>query len=247
MNKRLRVIVPVVVILAAATWLLARGTTSESDALFASGSVEATTADLGFQQPGRVGQITVSEGTSVAAGQELARLETGELEATLAAAEAQVAAAQARLSELVQGSRPEEIMASEAAARSADRRRENARLDHERARELFEGGAVSRQALDQAETALEVAEAAHDQAAQALVLVREGPRTETVGAQRALVAQARANVARVRATLENARVLAPFDGVITVKHRQAGEIVPAGAPVVTLLDRDDRWVRIYVR
>ncbi len=41
-------------------------------------------------------------------------------------------------------------------------------------------------------------------------------------------------------------VRAPFAGLVTVRHREPGEIVGAGAPVVTVLNPDDRWVRIYV-
>jgi HlyD family secretion protein len=32
-----------------------------------------------------------------------------------------------------------------------------------------------------------------------------------------------------------------------VRHREPGETVPAGLPVLTLMNPDDRWVRIYVR
>ena len=41
-------------------------------------------------------------------------------------------------------------------------------------------------------------------------------------------------------------IRAPFDGVVTVKGREMGETVPAGAPVVTIMDLSDRWVRIYI-
>jgi len=34
---------------------------------------------------------------------------------------------------------------------------------------------------------------------------------------------------------------------VTTRHREPGEAVGAGSPVLTLLDPDDRWVRIYVR
>ncbi len=33
---------------------------------------------------------------------------------------------------------------------------------------------------------------------------------------------------------------------MTVRHREVGEVVPAGAAVLTLMNPDDRWVRIYV-
>jgi HlyD family secretion protein len=61
------------------------------------------------------------------------------------------------------------------------------------------------------------------------------------------VGQALANLARAEATLANTIVEAPFAGVVTIRHREPGEAVVPGAPVVTLLDPDDRWVRIYVR
>ncbi|HZD06419.1 MAG TPA: HlyD family efflux transporter periplasmic adaptor subunit, partial [Longimicrobiales bacterium] len=81
---------------------------------------------------------------------------------------------------------------------------------------------------------------------QALELAREGPRREMIDAQAAVVEQARAGLERAEAALQDAVVEAPFAGVVTVRHREPGEIVPVGGPVLTLLDPDDRWVRIYV-
>ena len=247
MNKRIRIIVPVLLVGAAIAWYFARGADDAGGALLASGTVEATDADLGFQAPGRVQSIGPREGDAVSTGQELARLDTRELEAGLTAAHAQVEAARARLAELERGARPQEVATAEAAVRSAEQRVAEARRDAERARTLFEGGAVSRQALDRAETALDLATAAHDQAREQHGLLVEGPRAETIRAQRAVVAQALANVERAEAALANAVVSAPFDGVVTVRHREPGEAVTPGAPVLTLLDRDDRWVRIYIR
>jgi HlyD family secretion protein len=39
---------------------------------------------------------------------------------------------------------------------------------------------------------------------------------------------------------------APFPGVITVQHREPGEIVSPGTPVVAVLNRADRWVRVFI-
>lgn len=247
MSKRIRIAVPVLLVAALAVWLVMRGSGGADDALSASGTVEATTADLGFQLAGRILAIEVDEGDEVTEGQLLARLDTRELEANLEAARAQRAAAEARLDEMLAGARPQEVASAQAAERSAAQRAQTARRDLERARTLFEGGAISRQALDQAETALEVAEATHDQARESLELVREGPRTETIQAQRAQVSQAAARVDHAEAMLANAVVEAPFGGLVTVRHREPGETVGPGAPVVTLLDRNHRWVRIYVR
>jgi len=248
MKKRMRIFVPALLVAGALlTWILTRGGDGADGALVASGTVEATDADLGFQAPGRVLVIRAREGDAVTAGTELARLDTRELEAGLAVAEAQLEAAQARLSELERGTRPQEVATAEAAVRQAEQRADEARRDAERAGTLFEGGAISRQALDRAQTVLDLATGALDQAREQLALLVEGPRAETIRAQRAAVAQARANVTRTEAMLANAVVTAPFDGVVTVRHREPGEAVTPGAPVLTLLDPTDRWVRIYIR
>jgi HlyD family secretion protein len=247
MNKRMRYLIPILVLGGVAAWFVLRNGPDELGTLTASGTVEATDADLGFQAPGRVLSIPVREGDAVSAGDELGRLDARELEAALAGAVAQLGAAEARLSELERGARPQELATAEAAVRSATQRTEEARRNAERAQTLFDGGAVSRQTMDQAQTAWEVATAALEQAQEQLALVREGPRTETIRAQRAAVEQARANVARAEATSAYAIITAPFSGLITARHREPGEAVQAGAPVLTLLDPDDRWVRIYIR
>ena len=248
MNPRIRILLPVLLVVGAVVaWFLTRGDGGADEALLASGTVEATDADLGFQAAGRVGAILVREGEAVGAGEELARLDTRELEANLGAARAQVDAAEARLAELERGARPQEVATADAAMRSAEQRAAEARRDAERARTLFEGGAISRQALDRAQTALDMALAALDQAREQHALLVEGPRVETIRAQRAAVAQARANAERAEAALANAVITAPFAGVVTVRHREPGEAVAPGAPVLTLLDPEDRWVRIYIR
>jgi HlyD family secretion protein len=77
--------------------------------------------------------------------------------------------------------------------------------------------------------------------------VHAGPRAERIDAQRAALRQAEANVAQVQANLDNATIRAPFAGVVTVRHREPGESVGPGAPVLTIMNVADRWVRIFVR
>jgi HlyD family secretion protein len=73
-----------------------------------------------------------------------------------------------------------------------------------------------------------------------------GPRKERIEGARAQLAQAEAALRVADAQLANTTIRAPFDGVVTVRGREPGEIVPAGSAVVSLMNRDDRWVRIYV-
>lgn len=219
----------------------------DSGEIRASGTVEATEADLGFQMAGRIEWIGPRIGDSVQTGDEVARLDREELLARKQAAEAQLEAARALLSELTAGFRPEEIAEGSAALRGAEERLADARRDLQRAERLFEGGAISREMLDKAETAAQVAQSGVDQARERYQILQDGPREERVAAQRAVMAQAGAAVAQVDASLSNAAIEIPFPGVVTLRHREPGETVSPGAPVLTVMDPEDRWVRIYVR
>ncbi len=213
----------------------------------ASGTVEATDADLGFQLAGRIESILVREGASVQSGQEVAFLDPAELLARRSSAEAQGEAARALLAEMESGFRLEEIEEGRAALRQAEERRDDALRDSGRAQRLFDGGGISQEMLDKALTAFRVAEAGVDQAQQRVQILEDGVRPERIAAQRAVVAQAEAAVAQIDAAMSNAVVTVPFPGIVTLRHREPGETVSPGLPVLTVMDPEDRWVRIYVR
>src|SRR6187455_1667368 len=101
MQKTPRIIIGSVVLSAIGAFAIYR-TTSAADrdgaVILASGTVEATQAELGFQLSGRLEHLTVREGDQVAAGTRLASLEQSELIAQRDITRAQVAAAQAGLS-----------------------------------------------------------------------------------------------------------------------------------------------------
>jgi HlyD family secretion protein len=248
MSKKPRIVVGAAVLLTIGAFVIYRTTlASPSDAaILASGTVEATQADLGFQLPGRVERIAAREGDRVAAGDELASLERAELLAQREMARAQVAAAEALLAELTAGTRSEELARSRAALAVTTERRDAARREVDRLQPLAEQSLVSRQAFDGQRTELGVAEGEVRKAAEELRLLTTGPRSERIAAQRAALAQARATVDRTDALLAQTSLRAPFGGTVTLRHREPGEILSGGLPVLTLRNLDDRWVRIYV-
>lgn len=237
-------IVVIAAVAGGAFYLLRDG--GAGDGLSASGTVEATEASLGFQAAGRIERILVNEGDRVKAGDTLAVLDRTEIEARHAQARAQLAAAEATLSELERGARSEELAQAREADSTAAARLTDAQRDLARAQQLFRGGAASQEAYDKARFAADVARSQREQAAQQLRLVQAGPRAERIAAQRAMVQSAQALLRQVDAQLVNAVVVAPFGGIVTVRQRQPGEIVAPGAPVVTVANFDDRWVRIYI-
>ena len=249
MSKKQRIILGVaaLVVVAIVLRLTLFGDRNEDGVIIASGTVEAAEADLGFQIPGRIEVISVREGDAVDSSAVLASLDRAELIARHEAVLASAAAARAALREAQTGFRSEEIAQGRARLRAAEDRMADARRDLERAKRLFDGGAVSRQALDHQETAFQLAEADHESAAEQLQILETGPREERIAAQRAQLAGAEAQVRQIEAALENAVVRSPFSGVVSVKHREPGEIVQPGLPVLSIINPDDRWVRIYVR
>lgn len=227
-------------------WFWYRPAPEAANVLVASGTVEATEAQLGFTAAGRIEAIHVREGDRIQAATELARLDRTELEARRAQAIAQVSAGRAQLAELERGSRPEEVAQGRAAVAARRETLLDAERDLDRTRRLFEGGAVPRESLDKAAMSVEIARSQKTQTEEQLSLLEQGPRRERIDAQRAQVAQAQAAVQAIDAALANTIIVAPFDATVTVRHREPGEIVSPGATLLTLMNADDRWVRIYV-
>ena len=223
-----KIVVPIVLVAAAGAgaWYFFGRPKPDESKLTASGTVEATEAQLGFQATGRIAEVAVREGDRVHAGQVLARLDPAEAEARRAQAAGQVEAARAASAELEVGFRSEEIAQARAALTAASDRLANAESDYERTRVLYEGGAVSREALDNAKTARDVARSQRTQAAEQLRLLQTGPSREKKEQGRAQLVQAQAVLRATEVALRNLVVTAPFDGLVTVRHREPGEIVP---------------------
>ena len=89
-------------------------------AISASGTVEPQArVSLDFESPGRVAEVMVEVGDRVAAGDLLARLDTGQLELQVQQAQAGLMLAQAQLAQLRAGPQPEEVAVAEANLRAA--------------------------------------------------------------------------------------------------------------------------------
>jgi HlyD family secretion protein len=153
-------------------------------------------------------------------------------EATLAAAQAQQAAAVADL--------------------------ENTRLVFERTRDLSQKGVEPVQMLDQARTALDAAKARLDSLqkqvdAQRSALALANANAEQISVKRSQLQanqsqQAAANAQRTKADvrLTYTELHAPIDGVVDVRAARMGEVVTPGQPVLSLINPDDLWVRADV-
>ena len=121
------------------------------------------------------------------------------LESDIASRHADLNQAQAKLDELLAGSRPEEIQQAEGAVSDARAQVDLARADWDRAQTLYKNTDISTSQYDQARTKFNSANAILEQAQQKYALVKAGPRKEEIEGARAAVAHAQAAVATAEA------------------------------------------------
>jgi HlyD family secretion protein len=114
-------------------------------------------------------------------------------------AEAAGDVAQARLQQLLTGSRPQEIQAAKANLEQTQADTVKRKADMERAQKLFQDNYISAQDWDSAKNAYEVAAANQKKAEENYALVVEGPRKEEIAAARAQWEQAQASLKLAKA------------------------------------------------
>ena len=214
--------------------LVNEGDTVRKDQLVAVITPDEFRADIAYYQHSAEGLGSqVKESEAALRFQERQTIDQiRQAEATLAAAQAQQAAAVADL--------------------------ENARLVFERTRDLSQKGVEPVQMLDQARTAFDAAKARLDSLqkqvdAQRSALALANANAEQIVVKRSQLQsnqsqQAAANAQRTKADvrLTYTELHAPIDGVVDVRAARMGEVVTPGQPVLSLINPDDLWVRADV-
>ncbi|CAG0997454.1 hypothetical protein ARNL5_03768 [Anaerolineae bacterium] len=226
--------------------VLSLGACARNEPPSATGTIEFTQTDVAASQPGRIVRVAVEEGAVVQAGDTIAVLSQTGLPQDIDQRRARVMAAESELRDLERGARPEELDRARAELRSAESDAERTASDSTRLARLLAAGGVSQSAFDAAAGAARVAGARRDAVRDALRLLEAGPRPDRVQAARAAVATARAQLAMGMAAAGDLVLLAPVDGQVLARHAEAGEVVAAGIPIVSLGDARHAWVRVYV-
>jgi len=216
--------------------------------------VAAHKIEVASKVMGKVAWIGVDKGDKVKEGQVIVRLEDDEYRAQLQQVRGQLASLEARLQELISGSRPEEIAVAKANLEQAKADLENARINLDRTKNLTSEGVLSRQALDDAQARYDAAAARVNSLERTYELVRIGPRKEQVEAMRGQVTQARGAVAFYETQLANTVIRAPVTGTILERVVEKGEFLTtsfvgergAKGYVVSLADLNDLEVELDI-
>jgi len=210
------------------------------------GYVEARYVYASSTTAGPIETMSVREGDAVLAGDLLFRLRSEQQIALLSGAEARVAAAEAGLKNLTTGSRADELDVIQASLQKAQADMSLAKDSATRSERLFEQGLVPQSKLDQDRATLASAEAAVRQLEAQLKVAGLPARSEQQVQAEANLAAAHADAEKANADLADRTITAPAAGRIERVFFDAGEIVAAGTPVISILPERALKVKFYV-
>jgi len=205
---------------------------------------------------GRVAWIGVEKGDKVKEGQVVVRLEEQEFRALYEQARGGYESAKARLAELENGSRPEEVQQAEHNLSEARATAANDKINLDRMRDLAAQGVVSRQALDDATARNDASQQRVHSLEQMFQMSKIGPRAEQIQRARGDLSQAQGQMDYAKAQLDATIIRAPVTGTILERTAEKGELVTAqfasgaeGGPrgsVVALADLNDIQVELDI-
>ena len=228
--KKFRIVLLLAILAAGGFWLWRR--LRGPGPLILSGAIEANAVEAGSLLGGRVLTVFVVEGESVAAGAPIVAFETDLMDRQIEAQKAALTGARAGLDKSLSGPRREQLQRAQIDW-------ENAERDRVRIQSLLAQNLAPRQQYD-------------DAAAKAATLLenyrelQRGNRGEDISAARAEFDRQAAQLAYLLRQREELTVRAPVAGIIEVFDKRPGDLVAPNAPVASLLESAQYWVRVYV-
>jgi len=195
-----------------------------------------TQATLFFRVSAPLARIHANPGDRVKKGDILLELDDRDYQRQVRVMESKLKSARAGLLKMETGARPEDIKILNANLTAALADLELAEKQLERHRILYKTQAVTEQAYDRAKTSAKSLEARVAALQEQLARDTKGARKEDLMTARAGIEELNVRLAIARDQLNDTRLFAPFDGVVTRRIPDAYEMVAKGAPVMMLDD-----------
>ncbi|UXH41432.1 HlyD family secretion protein [Pseudomonas promysalinigenes] len=246
LKRRLAIFFALVALIALAflaEWYL-RGRFHEStDNAYVQGEITRISSQLGA----RIDGVLVDDNQHVNKGDLLVRLEAADFElavararAALATREAEYAQAQSRLTQ-----QSSLIAAGQAQVAANQATLERSRLDLGRAEKLRKPGFISEERVTTLSAENHVAGAQVDKARADLQSQRQQINALSADLKRldAQIANARADVAQAELNLARCEIRAPLSGTIGQRNARSGQVVQAGAYLLSIVPDENIWVQ----
>lgn len=201
---------------------------------------------VGSAVDGRVTEFPVNAGDFVRKGQTLAQLLTATIELEHKGAAGELDLRRAELTELENGSRPEEIEQAEALMLAAKAAMEFHAHRRQRMQTLFERSALNEDELQAVISESVKAKQEYAASVAAHKLAVEGPRLEKITQARARVATQKALVDKLADQIKKYTIKAPFDGFVVAERTEVGQWVKQGELVAEVVALNEVEVQAQV-
>ncbi len=214
---------------------------------FVEGQVEGTTVRISGKLPGRVVEFFAHEGDTVHAGDTLVRIHSSVAEAQLTQALAMQDVARQQNRKVDAGTRKQIVQGAYDLWQQAKAAAAITKKTYDRVERLYSEGVMTEQKRDEAKAAYDAAVAGENAAKSQYDLAVAGAQSEDKQSAAAMVEAATGSVDQVQALLDDAFLTSPCDGIVDQVYPQVGELVMLGAPIMSVLKSDDRFIVFNVR
>jgi RND family efflux transporter MFP subunit len=210
------------------------------------GNIEANTKVQVYPKiTATIEEMKVDSGDSIRKGDVIAILESEELQAQAAQAEAALEVVQAQWTQMEVGARPEELAQAEDLVAKARANLKDAESNYGRMKALYQQGTIAKRQFEAAELAYTVAKAELNSAIERRGMIREGATREEREALAAQVDQAKAALDLAKIRLSYARVTSPIQGTVSERFFDPGNLAVPTKPLFTIVQMDTVRVIVY--
>lgn len=220
---------------------------SKPKPLVIQGEAEASEYRVSGKVPGRIEEMYVKEGQTVHKGDTVAFIDSPEVRAKLAQANAARSAASAQSMKAQNGARSEQIQGAYQLWQQAIVQEDVMKKSLDRVQRLFDQKVIAAQKYDETKAKYDASVAQTKAAKSQYDMAVNGARSEDKVAARALVDQANGAVMEVESYLGELYLVSPADGIISSIYPKVGELVGQGSPVASVIDLSDVWFTFNVR
>lgn len=220
---------------------------SKPKPLVIQGEAEASEYRVSGKVPGRIEEMYVKEGQMVHKGDTVAFIDSPEVRAKLAQANAVKAAVSAQSRKAQNGARKEQIAGAYELYQTALVQEDVMRKSFDRIQKLYDQKVIAAQKYDEVKAKYDAAVAQTKAAKSQYDMAVNGARAEDKASAQALVDQANGALMEVESYLGELYLTSPSDGIISAVFPKVGELVGQGAPVASVTDLNDIWFTFNVR
>jgi len=238
-------ILPLLLIVFAILYFFTKAHTEEQRVY--SGMLETTEINVASEISGRVHTLLVEKGSRVKEGQLLATLEPDILNAKKGQAQGMVNAAKSLFNKAEYGARKEEINALKNQYQMAKSQFDFAEKTYKRFQALYADSIISKQEMDEIQFKYDAAKEQMNAAKSVWEMAKKGARKEDISAAYGSYETAQSAYNEVEAFYDELQIIAPKAGVISNQIAEAGEVMAAGYPIVTIQIPEKIYAIINIR